>query len=92
MMSIHSSKGLEFKSVYLIGMEENLFPHERSLTNPKDISEERRLAYVAITRAMHTLHLTLAETRRMFGKVTRTKPSRFLDEIPKECLDEISWE
>jgi len=92
MMSIHSSKGLEFKSVYLIGMEENIFPHERSLTNPKDISEERRLAYVAITRAMHTLHLTLAETRRMFGKVTRTKPSRFLDEIPKECLDEISWE
>ncbi len=87
LMTLHTAKGLEFDVVFLTGCEEGLFPHQRAVTQPDELAEERRLAYVGITRARQRLYLTLAGTRTMFGKPEAHLPSRFLDEIPSELVD-----
>ena len=89
MMTLHSAKGLEFPLVFLGGMEEGLFPHRMSAEEPGRLEEERRLAYVGITRAMRELYLTYAESRRLHGQDSYNRPSRFLLEIPKELLSEV---
>ena len=89
MMTLHSAKGLEFPLVFIAGMEEGLFPNRMSAQEPGRLEEERRLAYVGITRAMKQLYFTHAETRRLHGAQTRNWPSRFLQEIPPDCLDEV---
>ena len=89
LMTLHSAKGLEFKLVFLTGMEESLFPHGRSMESPAQLEEERRLCYVGITRAMQKLYLTYAESRRLHGTDIFNPPSRFLKEIPAELIDEI---
>jgi len=89
MMTMHSAKGLEFPLVFMAGMEEGLFPNKRSMQEPGRLEEERRLAYVGITRAMRQLYFTYAETRRLHGSQTNNWPSRFLDEVPPECLEEV---
>ena len=91
LMTLHSSKGLEFPVVFLAGCEEELFPHYLSMHDPKAMEEERRLCYVGITRAMRKLFMTYAEVRRMHGKSTYHRPSRFLREIPPELIDEIRF-
>ncbi|WP_210395949.1 DNA helicase Rep [Motiliproteus sediminis] len=88
LMTLHASKGLEFPHVYLMGMEEELLPHRNSIEDDF-VEEERRLAYVGITRARRTLTMTLARQRKQFGEVADTVPSRFLDELPEEDLE---WE
>ncbi len=88
MMTLHSAKGLEFPLVFLAGMEEGLFPHKMSL-DEGNLEEERRLCYVGITRAMVTLYLTYAESRRLYGTETMNRPSRFIREIPGELLQEV---
>ena len=91
LMTIHSAKGLEFDKVYLIGMEEGIFPGNQSIYGGEgEIEEERRLAYVAITRAKKNLTITNANSRMMFGSTTRNLPSRFLREIPKEYCEETA--
>jgi len=85
LMTLHAAKGLEFPHVFLVGFEENLLPH-RSSIEADTIEEERRLAYVGITRAQHTLSISYTKTRRRFGKIEECTPSRFLDELPKEDL------
>lgn len=87
MMTIHSAKGLEFPVVFLPGMEENIFPGMQAIYDMGEIEEERRLAYVAITRAKEELHLLHAESRMLFGSTSRNKRSRFIDEIPPELLE-----
>ena len=87
LMTIHSAKGLEFKHVFLIGMEEELFPHRNSLDYDEQLEEERRLCYVAITRAKNTLTLVNAEKRMLFGNTSYNKPSRFIKEIDEKYLD-----
>jgi len=87
LMTIHSSKGLEFPVVFMIGMEEGLFPHSRSLWDTNELEEERRLAYVGITRAKELLFLTYATRRLYFGQKSSNPPSRFLIDIPEELLD-----
>ncbi len=89
LMTLHSAKGLEYPVVFVIGMEDGVFPHIRSLGDPHELEEERRLAYVGITRAMQRLHLTSAWSRMMHGTTQYNPPSRFLDEIPAELIDEI---
>jgi len=89
LMTLHSAKGLEFQLVFLCGMEDGLFPHQRSVEEPGRLEEERRLCYVGITRARQQLVLCCAERRRVFGTETYCLPSRFLDEIPKALIDEI---
>jgi DNA helicase-2/ATP-dependent DNA helicase PcrA len=89
MMTLHSAKGLEFPLVFLGGMEEGLFPHQMASDEPGRMEEERRLAYVGVTRAMKELYLTYAETRRLHGQDSFNRPSRFLLEIPKELLSEV---
>ncbi len=89
LMSLHSAKGLEFPLVFLTGMEEGLFPHQRSLQEPGRLEEERRLCYVGMTRAMRQLYVTHAEVRRLHGRESYTSPSRFLGEIPKQLVDEV---
>jgi DNA helicase-2/ATP-dependent DNA helicase PcrA len=89
LMTLHSAKGLEFPIVFMVGMEEGLFPHKMSLEEPGRLEEERRLAYVGITRAMQQLYLTCAETRRLYGSETYNKVSRFVREIPAELLQEV---
>ena len=88
MMTLHSAKGLEFPLVFLVGLEEGLFPHKMSL-DEGNLEEERRLCYVGITRAMEKLYLTYAENRRLYGKDTLNRPSRFIREIPGELLQEV---
>ncbi len=88
LMTLHSAKGLEFPVVFLVGMEDGVFPHIRALGEPTELEEERRLAYVGITRAMQKLHLTSAWSRMMHGTTQYNPPSRFLDEIPSELIDE----
>jgi len=83
LMTVHSAKGLEFEHVYVIGMEEGLFPHSQSLMDPKELEEERRLMYVAITRAKKKLHLSNSKSRLYFGNIQMNMPSRFLVEIGK---------
>jgi DNA helicase-2/ATP-dependent DNA helicase PcrA len=86
LMSLHSAKGLEFPLVFLTGLEEGLFPHQRSIDESGRLEEERRLCYVGITRAMQQLHLSHAEVRRLYGTENYAVPSRFLDEIPEALL------
>ncbi len=90
LMTIHSAKGLEFPTVFLVGMEENLFPSLRSMDKAEDLEEERRLCYVAITRARDILYISDARSRTQYGKTTHQVPSRFLKEIPTEYLDDRS--
>src|SRR5438105_311389 len=87
-MTLHSTKKLEFPIVFLCGCEEELFPHYMSIDDPKGLEEERRLCYVGMTRAMQKLYMTYAEVRRMYGKEVYHRPSRFLREIPAECIEE----
>ncbi|HEX9202825.1 MAG TPA: UvrD-helicase domain-containing protein, partial [Vicinamibacteria bacterium] len=87
LMTLHSAKGLEFPSVFLVGLEEGLMPHSRSLASREALEEERRLCYVGMTRAMERLHLTRAASRQVFGQRRLSEPSRFLDEIPREDLE-----
>jgi len=86
MMTVHSAKGLEFQSVFMTGLEEGLFPHEQSLNERDGLEEERRLAYVAITRARQRLYLSFAQTRMLHGQTRYNLPSRFLDEIPEKLV------
>ncbi len=86
MMTIHASKGLEFKNVYIVGLEENLFPSQLSLNSRQELEEERRLFYVAITRAMNRLTLSFASSRFKFGNITNAEPSRFLSELDPKFL------
>lgn len=88
LMTMHSAKGLEFKNVYVIGLEENLFPSYQSASSDNEVEEERRLAYVALTRAKERLFLTCAAQRMLFGHTSRNQPSRFLREIPPELLEQ----
>ena len=88
LMTLHTAKGLEFPVVFLSGMEEGIFPHVRSLNEPRELEEERRLAYVGITRAMQKLYLTRAASRSVWGSPQYAAASRFLDEIPRHVLDE----
>ena len=89
LMTIHSAKGLEFKIVFLVGMEENLFPSQQSVDDVGRLEEERRLCYVGMTRAMQHLYLTYAESRRLYGRESYPRPSRFLREIPPELIQEV---
>ncbi len=89
LMTIHSAKGLEFKVVFLVGMEEGLFPSQQSVDDVARLEEERRLCYVGMTRAMQQLYLTYAESRRLYGRESYPRPSRFLREIPAEFIQEV---
>lgn len=89
MMTLHSAKGLEFPVVYMVGMEENLFPHKMSAGDPDRLEEERRLCYVGITRAMSRLTLTHAESRRLYGSENFNPISRFTREIPQTLVQEV---
>jgi DNA helicase II / ATP-dependent DNA helicase PcrA len=88
LMTLHSAKGLEFPIVFITGMEDGLFPHNRTLNDLSELEEERRLCYVGMTRAMQTLYLTYANVRRIYGDVRYTMRSRFLNELPEDCLQE----
>ncbi len=89
LMTLHSAKGLEFNVVFLAGVEENLFPHKMSLQEPGRLEEERRLCYVGITRAKQKLYLSYAESRRLHGKESYNRPSRFVKEIPPALIQEV---
>ena len=89
MMTLHSAKGLEFPVVFLAGMEDGLFPHQRSVADLAGLEEERRLCYVGATRAMQQLYITYAEQRRLYGVDQYGTPSRFINELPPELLEEI---
>jgi DNA helicase-2/ATP-dependent DNA helicase PcrA len=89
LMTLHSAKGLEFPSIYLVGMEDGLFPHQRSLDDPGQLEEERRLCYVGITRAKKNLTISFAQHRRMHGSDYYPQPSRFISEIPADLINEI---
>ncbi len=89
LMTLHSAKGLEFPVVFLVGLEDGLFPTQRSVEDPSRLEEERRLAYVGITRARERLVLCYAESRRQYGSETLSRPSRFLDELPAQLLTEV---
>lgn len=86
MMTLHGAKGLEFKTVFLVGLEEGIFPHSRALLEPRELEEERRLAYVGLTRARENLYLTHCRQRTIYGNTRSNRPSRFLTEIPRELL------
>ncbi len=90
LMTLHSAKGLEFPVVFIVGMEEGLFPHARSLFDPTQMEEERRLAYVGITRAKDILYLTYADRRLIFGQKTNSPPSRFIIDIPENLSEGIT--
>jgi DNA helicase-2/ATP-dependent DNA helicase PcrA len=90
LMSIHAAKGLEFPVIFLVGLEENLFPHSRANTSEEELEEERRLCYVAITRAQKHLYITHAMRRRIWGEELATEPSRFLNELPMELMKDVS--
>jgi DNA helicase-2/ATP-dependent DNA helicase PcrA len=85
-MTLHAAKGLEFPMVFMVGMEEGLFPHSRTANSRDELEEERRLCYVGMTRAMEKLYLTHARRRRIFGDYQFNPPSRFLAEIPAKLL------
>ncbi len=89
LMTLHSAKGLEFPLVFMAGMEDGLFPHQRSVNDPGGLEEERRLCYVGTTRAMQQLYVTYAEQRRLHGTDSYAMPSRFISEIPAECAEEV---
>jgi DNA helicase-2/ATP-dependent DNA helicase PcrA len=87
LMTLHTAKGLEFPVVFLTGMEEEVFPHARALTNQRELEEERRLAYVGITRAERRLYLTRTASRNWYGRPSFHTPSRFLSEIPSSLIE-----
>ena len=89
LMTLHAAKGLEFSTVFIVGMEEGLFPHSRSLMDTNQLEEERRLAYVGITRAKEVLYLTYANSRLYFGEKLSNPPSRFIMDIPENLLENI---
>ena len=89
MMTMHSAKGLEFPNVFLVGVEEGLFPGTRSLGDPDEMEEERRLCYVAITRAKQTLCICYARQRMLYGRTNSCLPSRFIDELPAQCIERV---
>ncbi|MFC0581847.1 DNA helicase PcrA [Micrococcoides hystricis] len=89
LMTLHTAKGLEFPAVFLTGMEHGIFPHSRSMTDPAELAEERRLAYVGLTRAEQRLFVTRSETRSMWGQHQYNPPSQFLEEIPEDLIE---WE
>jgi DNA helicase-2/ATP-dependent DNA helicase PcrA len=88
-MTLHSAKGLEFRVVFLTGMEEGIFPHSQSLSEPDELEEERRLCYVGVTRARERLYLTHTWSRLLFGSIQQSFPSRFLKEIPEELVEDV---
>src|SRR5690242_15515351 len=90
LMTAHSAKGLEFPLVFIVGLEDGLFPHSRSLSDASDIEEERRLCYVAMTRAKRVLYVTHAVKRRVYGEELASEPSQFLNEMPLELIDDLS--
>jgi DNA helicase-2/ATP-dependent DNA helicase PcrA len=90
LMTAHSAKGLEFPVVFLVGLEDGIFPHSRSLNDPKELEEERRLAYVAITRAEKILYVTHSMRRRVYGEEIAAEPSQFLNELPLDLIDDLS--
>ena len=94
LMTIHTSKGLEFPVVFIVGMEDGLFPIARAVRSMSDseIEEERRLCYVGITRAKEILYLTLTQKRTLYGKTNPSIASRFMEELPKECIERLNKE
>ena len=86
LITLHAAKGLEFPVVFIVGMDEGSLPHSRSISEPEQVEEERRLAYVGFTRAMHRLYLVRARRRSIFGETQYTEPSRFLADIPEKLL------
>ena len=90
LMTVHSAKGLEFPLVFIVGLEDGLFPHSRSATDRAELEEERRLAYVAMTRAERYLYVTHAMRRRVYGEELASEPSQFLNEMPTEMLEDLS--
>ncbi|MCM3874624.1 MAG: ATP-binding domain-containing protein [Pyrinomonadaceae bacterium] len=90
LMTAHSAKGLEFPLVFIVGMEDGLFPHSRSATDEAELEEERRLCYVAMTRAERFLYVTHAMKRRVYGEEMASEPSQFLNEMPLELLEDLS--
>ena len=86
-MTVHQAKGLEFKHVFIVGLEENLFPSQMAINSREELEEERRLFYVAITRAKTNLYLSYANARYRFGQLQQNDPSRFIEEIPEEYMD-----
>ena len=91
-MTLHSSKGLEFNNVFIVGMEEGILPHSRSFTDEDGLEEERRLCYVGITRAREKLFSTFADKRQGREGYNTQIPSRFLGEIPQEICEYYSWQ
>ena len=91
LMTVHSAKGLEFPVVFLVGLEDGIFPHSRSINDPKELEEERRLAYVAITRAEKLLYITHSMRRRVYGEEIAAEPSQFLNELPLELVEDLSF-
>jgi DNA helicase II / ATP-dependent DNA helicase PcrA len=91
LMTVHSAKGLEFPIVFLVGLEDGIFPHSRSINDPKELEEERRLAYVAITRAEERLYVTHSMRRRVYGQEMASEPSQFLNEMPLELMEDLSY-
>jgi DNA helicase-2/ATP-dependent DNA helicase PcrA len=89
-MTAHSAKGLEFPVVFIVGLEDGLFPHSRSATDPAELEEERRLAYVAMTRAERYLYVTHAMKRRVYGEELASEPSQFLNEMPLDLIEDLS--
>ena len=89
-MTAHSAKGLEFPLVFIVGLEDGLFPHSRSLADSSDIEEERRLCYVAMTRAEKYLYVTHAVKRRVYGEELASEPSQFLNEMPLDLIEDVS--
>jgi len=90
LMTVHSAKGLEFPLVFIVGLEDGLFPHSRSATDRAELEEERRLAYVAMTRAERYLYVTHAMKRRVYGEELASEPSPFLNEMPIDMLEDLS--
>jgi ATP-dependent DNA helicase UvrD/PcrA len=90
LLTAHSAKGLEFPLVFIVGLEDGLFPHSRSATDAAELEEERRLCYVAITRAERYLYVTHAMKRRVYGEELASEPSQFLNEMPLELMEDLS--
>lgn len=90
MMTVHAAKGLEFPIVFLVGLEDGIFPHSRSVNDPKELEEERRLAYVAITRAEKVLYISHSMRRRVYGEEMAAEPSQFLNEMPLDLIEDLS--
>src|SRR5207244_4018422 len=90
LLTVHSAKGLEFPLVFIVGLEDGLFPHSRSATDQAELEEERRLCYVAMTRAERYLYVTHAMTRRVYGEELASEPSQFLNEMPLELIEDLS--